>query len=139
MKPPYDIIIVSTKITVARQIINMDTEDTNTILDKNGALYRLGGDAELFVEIVKAFLSDTPKQLKIFSENLHRNERTELKRTAHSLKSAAAAVGGIEMSQLAARLEGLVLEISTEEIQGEFLRLVQSFRQLQAELEGCIP
>jgi two-component system, sensor histidine kinase and response regulator len=56
--------------------------------DRNALIDSLGGDLELYGEIVRLFLSHYPSELEALQRNLAAGDAESLHRTAHSLKGA---------------------------------------------------
>jgi PAS domain S-box-containing protein len=65
----------------------------------------LGDDREAFLEIITAYLEDTPKLLAALREALGRGDQEAFTRAAHTLKSSSATLGAMTLSSLAAQLE----------------------------------
>jgi CheY-like chemotaxis protein len=78
--------------------------------DRNAAIERLGGDEALFREVASLFLSDAPQQLDEIRRAATTRDAATLRRAAHSLKGAAAYVGGTSAAAAAHRLELLGAE-----------------------------
>jgi PAS domain S-box-containing protein len=78
--------------------------------DRTSALERLGGDEALFAEVAGLFLTDAPQQLEDIRRAVAARDAGALRRAAHSLKGAAAYVGGMAASSVAHRLELLGAE-----------------------------
>lgn len=56
--------------------------------DRSALIDSLGGDLELYGEIVRLFLSHYPQELESLQSSLAAGDATHLHRTAHSLKGA---------------------------------------------------
>jgi len=71
------------------------------------ALRDLGGedDPGLFSELINMFLSDTPERMRSLSEALDRGDTGAIERAAHALKSSAANLGALELSDLFREIE----------------------------------
>jgi PAS domain S-box-containing protein len=65
----------------------------------------LGDDHQTFLEIISAYLEDTPKLLAALGDTLARGDAEGFTRAAHTLKSSSATLGAIGLASLAARLE----------------------------------
>jgi CheY-like chemotaxis protein len=78
--------------------------------DRIAALERLGGDEALFAEVAGLFLADSPQQLEEIRKAVSTRDAATLRRVAHSLKGAAAYVGGTAAAEAAHRLEMLGVE-----------------------------
>ena len=75
------------------------------VADTNGMLQRLGGDWELFDQIVAISLEDAPELVHAAREALARGDAKELRRSAHSLKSLMATLGATGAANAAVTLE----------------------------------
>ncbi|MGE0435033.1 MAG: response regulator, partial [Planctomycetota bacterium] len=75
------------------------------LFDASALFDSLGGDEELFGEIVGEFLVDAERQASESAALLAANQFDELRRTAHSLKGSSATVGAVALSALARRIE----------------------------------
>lgn len=69
------------------------------------ALHIVENDVEILRDVIETFLEDVPSQLRQLHRQLDGNDLEAMYRTAHSLKSAAAAIGADRLSELARELE----------------------------------
>jgi HPt (histidine-containing phosphotransfer) domain-containing protein len=60
------------------------------VFDLQESLSRLGGDGELFNDILAIFLEDAPRLLEQASQSLDKGDAVTLERAAHSLKGLSA-------------------------------------------------
>lgn len=74
-------------------------------IDKAGALGRLGGDESLYHEVVDIFLQTAPQDLLRCEEAFASKDPKAIAHATHALKSAAANVGAVDLSQMALRAE----------------------------------
>ena len=74
-------------------------------LDRRAALQRLGGDEELFADVVGVFLGDAPRMLADLRQFVAVGDMAGVQRTAHGLKGAAGYVGGKPATVAAEHLE----------------------------------
>lgn len=65
-----------------------DTMNSPTIFDRSALIESLGGDLELYGEIVRLFLSHYPHELETLQNALAEDNAEKLHRVAHSLKGA---------------------------------------------------
>ena len=63
------------------------------VLDRDVALERSGGDAELLRELADLFLTEYPSQLAVLSAGVERADSEEVDRAAHMLKGSVANFG----------------------------------------------
>src|SRR5437016_14513621 len=68
-------------------------------------LERLGGDEELFREIIEIFLQEAPKQMTSMREALARGDKDATERIAHTLKGELGYLAASEASHSACELE----------------------------------
>ena len=64
------------------------------VFDRAGMMARLMDDEILAKKIIAAFLEDTPRQIAVLKKYLDAGDSAGLERQAHSIKGAAANVGG---------------------------------------------
>ncbi len=67
----------------------------------------LGGDPEFLVEVVEAFLDDTPSRIEALVSSLASGDAEAFARAAHSLKGSSGNFGAARMQTLSADLERL--------------------------------
>src|SRR3954468_18655650 len=67
----------------------------------------LGGDPEFLVEVVEAFLADTPPRIETLHTSLASGDGEALGRAAHSLKGSSGNFGAARMQTLCADVERL--------------------------------
>jgi CheY-like chemotaxis protein len=73
--------------------------------DRSVALANVGGDEELFAEIVTAFCKECPERIAQIRDALIRGDAKLLQRAAHTIKGNAGTVGAPSVAALARRLE----------------------------------
>jgi HPt (histidine-containing phosphotransfer) domain-containing protein/nitrogen-specific signal transduction histidine kinase/CheY-like chemotaxis protein len=71
------------------------------------AIERLGGDEQLYRELVQCFLDDTSEMIPKIRRAIHEVDAENLHRAAHSLKGLAASCGAVGVAEAAACLERL--------------------------------
>ena len=85
------------------------TEETTSIeeevFDRSVLLGRLGGDEELFDEVISVFMKDAPVQLEQLRQALNDNDAERVRRQAHRIKGASANIGAQALSDLAFEIE----------------------------------
>lgn len=67
--------------------------------------HRLGSDPELISMVIGVFVEDMPQQIKALKEAVKGQDTKEATRLAHSIKGAAANVGGESLQAAALKLE----------------------------------
>jgi HPt (histidine-containing phosphotransfer) domain-containing protein len=71
-------------------------------------LDRMMGDKDLAKIILEGFIADLPKQIEIMEQYVQSNDISGCERQAHTIKGAAANVGGTALSEIAASMEQIV-------------------------------
>ncbi len=83
----------------------VSAEGMNILIDREGALDRLGGDEELFMELVQLFMENAPEQIAQLEEAIKAMDIDTARRASHSLKGSAANVGVVNVQQEAFQAE----------------------------------
>jgi signal transduction histidine kinase/DNA-binding response OmpR family regulator len=97
---------VSEELQVAElQAQALMPEQEAAIFDQAGVLQRMMNDFELASLVIDAFLLDTPNQIQILKDSLTNGDIPTAGRLAHSIKGAAANVGGERLRRVAAGME----------------------------------
>ena len=106
------------------------------IWDTQGMLTRLMGDAGVAQTIIEGFLADLPTQMQALQTSLLRGDILAIIRQAHSIKGAAAIVGGQRLQSTALAMEQSApkghmpsLHALLEALQLEFAILQQKMQQ----------
>jgi len=73
--------------------------------DGERALERLGGDADLFREIIQIFLQEAPKHMTELQQALVHGDSAATERIAHTLKGELSCLGILQASHNAGELE----------------------------------
>lgn len=79
--------------------------DDLVVLDVDGALKRLGGREYIYHKVVQKFMPEFGKAPEAMIDYLAAGDVESAKRTAHSLKGAAAGIGAMALSQAADKAE----------------------------------
>jgi len=80
-------------------------QDETVVFDPASMLSRLEGDNELVQIVLETFLSDIPLQIEALKEHVKCGDHAGAARQAHSIRGAAASVGGESLPNLAAQME----------------------------------
>jgi two-component system sensor histidine kinase/response regulator len=75
------------------------------ILDRQAALERIDHDQELYAEICEIFRDEVPKIISLLKEANDRGDNSLATRCAHTLKSAAANIGAVDLCESARSAE----------------------------------
>lgn len=109
------------------------------IWDKQGMLARLLGDVGVAQRVIAGFLADLPIQMQSLETNLVQGDMLAIVRQAHSIKGAAAIVGGQRLRAAAMALEQSAskghqptLQALLEALRLEFAILQQKIQQFPA-------
>ena len=103
--------------------------------DASAFVERLMGNEELARRVAAMFVDTMPGQLAALSKAIARSDATASRIAAHSIKGAAANVGGDSVQDLAARMEKLVESGSMETASSVFPELEANFFSLKPLLE----
>ena len=73
-------------------------------------LETVGGDRTFLAELVEAYLGDSPGLLEAMQAGLRTDDRTALRRAAHTLKSTSASLGATAFAAACREVETTALE-----------------------------
>ena len=107
---------------IQREVIN------RAALDNIRALSRDGGDA-LVQKVIGAYVGDTPQHLRTLRHAIAGLDPDNVRRVAHSLKSASANVGAHKLAELCKEMEQLG---RSETVEGAELLLTDMEQEFQA-------
>jgi two-component system, sensor histidine kinase and response regulator len=109
---------------------------TGTGVDRELALLRVGGDAELLKEIAVLFLDDYPKLLVELHAAAGRGDAKTVERAAHSLKGSVSNFGAHAVVEAAWTLESMGRAQQLAAFDLTIQTLEQALRALRPELEA---
>jgi len=75
------------------------------VFDVDGLLGRVGGDRELFADVIRMFLDDYPTRLGNIAGALEANDAHALRIAAHALKGSAGSLGAVAVYETSSVLE----------------------------------
>jgi len=75
------------------------------VIDHQGAMERLDGDEELWMEIRTIWVEDVPQMLEAVRVAHGSRDAEKLRRAAHALKGASSNVGATRVAECARRIE----------------------------------
>jgi PAS domain S-box-containing protein len=101
------------------------SEDEPPVFDREGLMMRLMEDQALATTIIEAFCEEMPRQMRELKEFLQRDDAESTGRQAHSIKGAAAIVGG-------ERLRALALQMEKAADSGDLSAVAARMEQLEA-------
>jgi len=92
--------------TIAQHGVRPATaEDTTLVFDRAGVLGRLEGDNELAQIVFAEFLEETPVLIQVLKDLVEIGDIADAATQAHSIRGAAANVGGERMRNVASEME----------------------------------
>ncbi len=100
-RPSEEKVIVATEEVVPSPAAEGETP----VFDKVSVLNRMMDDHDLVAWMMESFLEDMPQQIQVLREYFEAGDQDGAGRTAHSIKSAAANVGGEQMRRVALKME----------------------------------
>jgi HPt (histidine-containing phosphotransfer) domain-containing protein len=83
------------------------------VFDHAGSLERMGGDEQLFSEMVGFFVEDAPRWLAQIKEGIAQGDASLVHRSAHTLKGLVANFGAAAAQSAAGRIETLAQQDPT--------------------------
>jgi CheY-like chemotaxis protein/HPt (histidine-containing phosphotransfer) domain-containing protein len=98
---PKEAAPVATEATVSVSVRKMKSP----VFDRSGLMARLMDDEELAQLVVEGFLEDIPRQIAALRGYLEAGDSAGAKLKAHTIKGAAANVGGERLREVAAEME----------------------------------
>ena len=111
------------------------THHSSLIFDRAGMMERLMNDEDLVRMIVEGFLGDIPRQMEVLRGCLDAGDRLGAERQAHTIKGAAANVGGNDLCAVAFEIEKAA-EAGDLKAAGEHLpELESAFDRLRTEMK----
>jgi HPt (histidine-containing phosphotransfer) domain-containing protein len=105
-------------------------------IDRQVALWRVGGDAELLKEIAQLFLADYPKSMDDLRLAADNGDANRVERAAHGLKGSVANFGAGAAVEAARTLESMGREQDLREIEQVIRTLELALAALRPELES---
>lgn len=109
--------------------------DKPSVLDRDAALGRVGGDLDLLREIAVLFADECPRVLQDLRDALAEGDAPAIGRAAHGLKGSAANFGAVPAVDAAVRIEQSAHAGRIEEIGPLVEFLGRTLDTLLAELE----
>lgn len=105
-----------------------------SVLDREDALARVGGDTELLAEIAGLFLAEYPGLMDELRDALANGDASKLERTAHALKGSVANFGAKPAVDSALAIERAGRSGDVELARGLIGSLEQALERLHSEL-----
>jgi HPt (histidine-containing phosphotransfer) domain-containing protein len=101
------------------------------VLDVEGTLENLGGDPELYQELVEFFMEIAPQQLDDLEAAVTSGDVAAVDLQAHAMKGGAANVGAVRVSAASRELEMLAKDGSLDGAAELFAKIRGEFDALQ--------
>jgi CheY-like chemotaxis protein len=120
--------------TGAERPIPEPARPVTEVFNSEGALAMLDGDAELFVELVKLFMTESVDLLDQIRDAIEQRDAKHLERAAHSLKGSAAAFCGESTRAVAQKLEAVGASGNLDPAGDLFVELSDELVRLNAAL-----
>jgi HPt (histidine-containing phosphotransfer) domain-containing protein len=105
------------------------------IFDQDAALHRMGGDPQLFTEMVVLLQEDGPHLMQQFTTALAERDGAGVQHAAHTLKGLAANFGAMRTVRAAATAEQLARERSWDGLPDATEELSRALSELLAALQ----
>lgn len=109
----------------------INKEKSDVLVDKDGALVRVGGDEDIYNELMDLFLENSSEQIKELQEAVRKRESEEITRLAHSIKGAAANLGILHVQKTADELELIGAENRIQEASKSLNSLIKELERFK--------
>ena len=96
------------------------------------------GDAEIAQKVIEVFLEDIPGQIEAMKRSLEASDADGVCHVAHTIKGAAANIGGEALRRLAAEVEAACRNGQFETVLGREGEFEQAFKHLQEKLQDAL-
>ena len=106
-------------------------EPVTSVFDRVGFMDRLMGDENFAKKMIDVFLDDIPKQIESLKCSLETSDAKTVERIAHTIKGAAANMGGQALCELAGQIETACQNGNVEFIQEHWSELTLQFNRLK--------
>jgi PAS domain S-box-containing protein len=110
-------------------------EEAEAIFDRDDLLERVMGNANLAHRVVARFVLDMPQQLLALSEAVGKADSKTARLAAHSIKGAAANVGGVQLRAAAQQMETLGEAGNLEEVRRLMPGLTEQWERFRSATE----
>jgi two-component system, sensor histidine kinase and response regulator len=115
--------------------MSQEAVSSDCVLDLEGTMQRLGGDRELFCDLVGFFFDDAPLLLEDVRSAAQAEDGTAMRSAAHALKGLVSGCGGIRAAQVAQQVESAGqngefndIQSLVDSLSSEFNRLCEALR-----------
>jgi HPt (histidine-containing phosphotransfer) domain-containing protein len=100
------------------------------VLDLTTALSAMGDDHEIYEAVLGAYLKSMPSLLRDLDAAARSDDRSVVRRCAHSIKSSSQTIGGMHLGVAAATLEQISSTAGNDEIKQQAAALRILFADL---------
>ena len=90
------------------------------------------GDESLVDEIIPIFIRDNEERVHLLAEAIRKNDSSEIKFYAHSIKGACGIIGAAKLFELCKQLENAARLLETEKYAPLFAQIKQRFENLMS-------
>jgi len=104
------------------------------VFDRAGMLDRMMGDEDLARMVTETFLDDAPKQIEALRGFLAAGDVSGTERQAHTIKGAAANIGGEALRELAFKMEKTARAGNLDEVRDRLPEMITQFELLREEI-----
>ena len=130
-----------------RRLAENEATLSETMLDSETAIKRLGNSLTLYTQIAHSFRADVPEQLADLKRQIEQQAYSDATRTAHTIKGLAATIGALALSITASDIETQLKQqhntepgaLTANALTATLARLEQQFEQILPELAKVSP
>jgi HPt (histidine-containing phosphotransfer) domain-containing protein len=101
-------------------------------------LETVGGDRTFLAELVEAYLGDSPGLLQAMPAALQADDRTALRRAAHTLKSTSASLGATAFAAMCREVETNALEAEPAWLEARIQAVTDAYAPVAAALQDRV-
>jgi two-component system sensor histidine kinase/response regulator len=117
----------------------LDSIALEVVCEDNAAIARLGGDVDLYKELVRCFVDDSSGLFAKIAQALQAGDAEGVHRAAHSLKGLAASCGATTVWTAAGKLERLAREGNLPQAETVWRELQAAFAATRHKLSAAYP
>ena len=133
--PAAEVASPASQTAAALPLSEPPAKSQTPVYDRDGFLDRLMGDAETAKIVINIFLDDIPRQIESMKRSLETSDAATVERIAHSIKGAAANIGGEALRQLAGEIEKACKDGRFNAVAGRGPELEHQFNRLKEALQ----
>ena len=102
---PNELAELIARWTLSKKLTDEKSSEPARVFNADVLLERLGGDTQLYDEIIGVFLQDVPKQIRALDDAINQGDAIIVHRQAHTLNGASANIGAVGLGEVAFQLE----------------------------------